>query len=140
MNFSDNQMNGVPPQPAKSGWIKWLLIGCGGLIILAIIAAAGCFFAAKYALSKGGEHMMNAIETEMSSKLPEGADKAEFKQAFRTAVVAFKEGKISQSEIQTFSKLFDEAKADGKMDLDEFNGLIAYMNAASADKSEAEAP
>ena len=140
MTNSNTEMGGAVQQPAKSGWIKWVLIGCGGLLILAIIAAAGCLFAAKYAISKGGEHIMNTIETEISKNLPEGADRAEFKQAFKTAAVALKDGKISQGEIQTFSKLIDEAKNDGKMDLDELNGIIAYMNAASEDKSEAEAP
>ena len=41
-----------PPAPKKSNAVKWILIGCGGVVFLGILSCAGCFFVG-YLLVKG---------------------------------------------------------------------------------------
>src|SRR5262245_9254537 len=46
---------GAPPQtPAKKGLgpLGWILIGCGGLVVICMMAAGACFFVAKRQVDK----------------------------------------------------------------------------------------
>jgi len=52
-----------PPPPKKSGVLKWVLIGCGGVTLLGLLACGGCFAVGYIAIDKMSEEPGRAGET-----------------------------------------------------------------------------
>lgn len=61
-----------PPAPPKSSALKWIVIGCGGLAFLGILACGGClaviYFAGKAMVNKAVAHVKPIIASNETVK------------------------------------------------------------------------
>ncbi|MBN1357109.1 hypothetical protein JXA40_12675 [bacterium] len=128
-------------QPQKSGWLKWLMIGCLVFVLLGVLVSVGCFVAIRYFIHKAPEIAVEYAENRIMERLPEDAvDRETLREVFGQAVDAAKAGRISQEEIQTFTVLINKADSDGELSKSEVETIIQYVKAASKDKSDAPEP
>jgi hypothetical protein len=129
----------APVEPKKSGWGKWLMIGC--LILVLILLSVGCYIAAKYIMNKGPEIALEYVEDQIIDQLPEGSvDRDRLRSVFKDAVSALKDGRISTSEIESFGDLVNEVDDDGQINKAEVERIIQYVKAAAKDKNDAPLP
>ncbi len=45
----------APPPQKSGGWVKWVVIGCGGILLIALICMGSCLGLGFYAAKKGVE-------------------------------------------------------------------------------------
>jgi hypothetical protein len=125
----------------KPGWIKWLLIGCVTLVLLAMLSVIGCFLAAKYFVHKVVNVTIEAVENQLLDQYPAGSQEREdIKKTFRNGAEALKKGNLSGTEMKRIGDLISEANKDRNVDTGELSTILKYVNEAVQDKSDAEIP
>lgn len=118
-------------QQKSSGWKKGCLIGCGVLLILAIVFVVVLFFAMGKLVNYAATQFPQMIENYVEERLPENYDKQKFRETFDTGIKALKEGRIDNAEINQITDHMNAAMQDGKLDTEETDELLRLINEAS---------
>lgn len=116
---------GAPDAPAR-GILKWGLLGCAGLSVLAIVGMVLFLRKAPQLM----ETLLGATESQVVAALEAKVPAAE-REAFRTEYAAFvataKAGKAKPDEIQGLQKKIVAALDDGKVTGEELKGLTEHL-------------
>jgi hypothetical protein len=121
----------MPPQEAaRSGCLKWGLVGCAGASVLVIV---GLVF-----LMTNAKNMMDWAFDKMSDQVFAACTQdvtPEEKNAFRAAIREFgekaKAGKVKPDQVRAFQSSELSALSDGKVTPDELRGMTAWLKAQS---------
>jgi hypothetical protein len=106
--------------------MKWGLVGCAGLSVVAIIGMVLFLRKAPQIM----ETLLGATESQVVAAIEADVPAAE-REAFRLEYAAFvataKAGKAQPESIQAFQKKIVEALKDNRVDGEELRGLTAHL-------------
>jgi hypothetical protein len=136
-----SQPQNAPAPQKNSGCIKWLLIGCGALIVLGILGSIAFYFGAKYLFKYGGEKIYEAVEQKIMNEIPaDSPSHDKMKAGLRNGFLGLKQGNLSTKEIEIIGDMFTQSQSDGKIEPEEIDRITEYIDLAAKDKQDAPAP
>jgi hypothetical protein len=132
--------NAPPPQPPNRGWIKWVLIGCGVLVLLVIgfiaLVGGGIFYGIKKAtaepervvksfLSSAGSGDYQAAHDHFSSALKQEQPYEQFAEAAQANQRLFK---VKDTTFANRNMTGDEVRFSGTLELEDGSSVPASFS------------